>query len=233
MILKSFRSKSTTGGRTRGKYLIMISHKHVIPYLFIHIPKNAGTTLCRYLEEYVEGEYCSKNWSEHKSLEEYAYLPENYFKFAVIRNPRSRVVSFYHYQKEQAKTWSDQDQTLPCGKPRPLPWKESKERLIERSFKQMVLEDLQETPSKNLGSNLYWITINDQVKTDFIIRYENFQEDFEIVCGKLNIPSNILGRLNTTRHAHYTTYYDDETRRFVEKLYADDIEYFGYKFGDD
>ena len=227
MILKSFRSKSTTGGRTRGKYSTMICHKHVIPYLFIHIPKNAGTTLCRYLEEHAKGRQERKNNLQHIPLRDYAPLPEKYFKFAVVRNPWSRVVSFYHYQKEQAKTWPWPGQTLECGKPRPIPWKESRERLLERSFRQMVLEDTQES------SNMYWVTIDDQVKTDFIIRYENFQEDFEIVCEKLNIPGTVLNRLNTTRHAHYTTYYDNETRRFVEKLYADDIEYFGYKFGDD
>ena len=60
----------------------------------------------------------------------------------------------------------------------------------------------------------------------------NITNDFDIVCNKIGITRFKLPHIHKTDHKPYWKYYTDETRELVAKLYANDIETFGYKFGE-
>ena len=67
------------------------------------------------------------------------------------------------------------------------------------------------------------------------LRYENLEEEYRKVCGRLGIPYEKLpATKNKTRknRKHYSLYYDDATRDFVTEKCKKEIECFGYTFED-
>jgi chondroitin 4-sulfotransferase 11 len=138
----------------------------------------------------------------------------NAFKFSFVRNPYDRVLSG---------------------------WKNKIEKQQEKTFKEFVCKNLiKYDVDNNRFHNLYkpiphhfssLLNPKYSVKDmNFIGRFENLQQDFDIICDKIGIPKQKLPHKNKTQHKHYTEYYDDETREIVAQKYARDIEYFGYKF---
>ena len=66
---------------------------------------------------------------------------------------------------------------------------------------------------------------------DFIGRFENLQNDFDRVMKVLGLPRQQLTHENPTRHRPYREYYDQETAAVIAERYRDDIDRFGYDFG--
>jgi len=67
--------------------------------------------------------------------------------------------------------------------------------------------------------------------TDFLVRFEHLQDDFNVVCDRLGKPRRALPHLNgSQRQCSYRQYFDLETRQLAEAMFAEDIAAFGYKF---
>ena len=191
---------------------MLISEKH--KFVFCHLPKTGGSTIRKLLNKHG---YIPKNnhgTSTHSNLKfALDYLGSdkfiNYFKFGSILNPWALEVSRYFYirksHKHQRHSWADE--------------------LDFNSFVNKFAENC--GPSMNFDH----FRIDGEIKLDFVIKLENFQEDFNNVCDKIGIPQQQLPHKNKSKHKHYTEYYNDETRQIVAENYAKDIEYFGYEFG--
>ena len=67
-------------------------------------------------------------------------------------------------------------------------------------------------------------------RLDFLIRFETLKEDFAKVCYKIGCSDVILKNINISKHNHYSTYYDDESRDWVSKYFSRDIKMLGYRF---
>jgi hypothetical protein len=190
--------------------IISDSHK----FLYVAVTKTGSTTLQKRLKRY---QAVAKKLKKHSSLNTiYKQFPiiQDYFKFAIARNPFDWVVSWYFYRKTQ----------------------QNKNNTKGISFKQwLVAENSSAYNTDGLGLTLSQYDImgcDENIKLDFIGRYENLQEDFDTICDKIGIPKQQLPHQNKSKHKHYTEYYDDETRELVAEKFAKDIEYFGYEFGD-
>jgi len=194
----------------------MINHN--LQAIFIHIPKTGGKTIETCLGADVKKLHSRKREIKHGTPLEWKNPKfwDKYFTFTFARNSWDRLVSTYFCELELAP--------LGAGGSR----RKTIAKLGRTGFKLFVKNHL----GKHDKCYLYWQQMSYLTATyDFIGRFENFQEDFDIVCDRIGMPRKKLPHKNKSKHKHYTEYYDDETREIVAEKYAKDIEYFGYKFG--
>ena len=60
----------------------------------------------------------------------------------------------------------------------------------------------------------------------------HLEEDWNMMFENIGHEAPKLPNKNVSKHKHYSEYYDDESREFIEQLFKKDIETFGYKFGE-
>lgn len=192
-------------------------------FIFIHIPKTGGTSIERALNTNARSEQDASHdlgntYSEHKHWKTSDYetncaeLFDCYFKFMFIRNPWDRLVSRYEWQKFVLPESHINFKTI-----------------TQRTFKEFVK---QRAPSIFEKWCYYDLMCDKNGKrvVDFVGRFENLQNDFDIVCDKIGAPRQQLPNTNHLKRKNYTEYYDNETREIVAQIFQRDIEYFGYEF---
>ena len=199
----------------------MISHTK--KFIFVHINKTGGTSVERKLKEFQHRlPYRDKHQfltahikgprNSPSLLSECREKPENYFKFTFVRNPWDKLVSNYFWRGShllQNKAWA------------------------KTSFKEWVMRKKGFNFKKCMArwNQVEWLCDKEgAIHVDFIGRFERLQKDFNVICTKLNIGPFKLPHVYKTRHKHYSTYYDDETKDFVSHYFKKDIETLNYKF---
>lgn len=163
------------------------------------------------------------------------------FKFSIVRNPFSRVLSAYlNILKKPVDNFKQFiiEDLVNINADNDLFYLDHQDYSRFKFSKQFSFYDYRiaspQKPKENIAfhcssflNNKFFLK-----DADFIGRLENLQEDFDFICDKIDMPRQKLPHKNKSKHKHYTEYYDDETREIVAQKYAKDIEYFGYKFGD-
>lgn len=188
--------------------------------IFIHVPKVAGTALKK-----------SLGFSDiyHIHLADYELDDKDkfnkYFKIAFVRNPWDRLVSAFFFLK-QGGDKSSHDLIL-------------KDRLDQfNTFRNFVFElnnNIKfrlEIKKVIVFSNQYsWLANSKgEIDMDYVGRFENLEEGFNILKEKLHKKDAQLKKYNSSKHKPYWEYYDEETVEIVRKIYSKDIETFNYEF---
>ena len=184
-------------------------------FIFVHVPKTAGSSIHVHFKD-------SYGLEKHERLDPIPDLHhkkikdilnenvgyKNYFKFCVVRNPFSRLVSGYKDFRYQRG-------------------------LINVDFNKFVKNQL----VQNFSNDVHFIPqhnfthINDQVVVDKIVKYENLNEiaDCFKKCG---VPFKGLDLCRASRYPNepYKIYYSNSTIKIVEDFYRKDLELLNYKF---
>ena len=71
---------------------------------------------------------------------------------------------------------------------------------------------------------------NGELLSDAIGRVEEMQGSYDQICERIGIPTTMLVKVNSSRRADYRQYYDQQLIDGVARLYARDLQLFGYDF---
>jgi chondroitin 4-sulfotransferase 11 len=196
-----------------------IDHKN--KFIFIHIPKTAGTAIEEALGFNVEKLHKKKYNIKHGTPTDDKYVDywDEYFTFTCVRNPWDRFVSLYFFELEYEL------HNRAASKRRKLIKKLGPEGFLQYTKEYHHTFD---NSYHNHGNQINWF--EEKYKYNYVMRYENLESDFNIICQKLNLKDVKLKHINKSQHKHYIEYYDQESINIVYKQYLKDIKYFNYKF---
>lgn len=133
---------------------------------------------------------------------------ETFFKFAFVRNPFDRFVSYCAFMT-RVEGHFERD---PRGVMRHFIANPPTRHILFRPQRSFITDD---------GGTLL---------SNYVGRTEQMQDSFDSICERIGIPSQPLERVNSSRRRDYREYYDESLRDGVARLYAGDLELFGYEF---
>ena len=243
-----------------------------IKIIYIHIEKTGGTSIAALLLPYISEKYRSKNarmpdsgrgwrktWHinrQHAKFSESLTIidqlnidPQEYFKFTVVRNPYSWLLSVWD-NRYQAKLNKKENWKIKLRFKlaeltgiNQLPSQHFHQMYPDGSFKSFVLFIdylLSNYPpsftKRYLGANeqYSYIENNRNIKFDFIAKLENLDRDLEKINQIVQLKDclqtpHLNQKRKTASREKYLDYYDDESIKIVNRIFARDFEIFGYQ----
>lgn len=192
--------------------------------LFIHIPKNAGTS--------IEKAVYNTDWLvSHTPAIRYFKEDKDKFlslkSFAFVRNPYDRFVSAFFYLKDGgAKKGKDLEFSY---------------FIKNTSFSEFCFNILNDEEYKNkVLSHIHFreqfkfiCNAKKEIIINYVGRYENLASDFYLFT-KIFLCKNItLMHLNRSKHNNFLSYYQENEIKAVNTLYKEDFLKFHYKMLDE
>lgn len=190
--------------------------------LFIHVPKCAGTSM-----ENVE-------WNKgcgHDTLFDFKDKCDfNYtFKWAFVRNPWERLLAFYDDSPESqertsgsfARFVNELHAVRELLDPDNFSWAHVRGTTLG------ALENLERI---HVYSQFSMLSIDGELRLDFVGRFERLEEDWHAICKELHQQATTLAHHRPPRSftKPYTDYYTAAMLDKVEEIYQRDAEEFGY-----
>jgi hypothetical protein len=200
--------------------LILFEHK----CLFIHIPKTGGNSIQNILNTFSEDDIVTfehhqdgierfevrnkeYNITKHSAYTDYQQQLKLsdfslLFKFAVIRNPWDRLISYYFSPHRNVSIWSREEFIELVHNVKPI-----RHYICPKNCKD------------KLDSHI-----------DFLARFEFLEDDLVNISQIINIDFKNLPHRNKLIRRDYRSYYDDQLRKLVFNKFKEEIEFGDYQF---
>lgn len=207
---------------------MIVSHKH--GFIFAAIPKTGTHSVRQALREHLGaqdieqvGLFVNKRFPfaelarikhGHVGLQQVRpFLGEDvfqrYFKFAFVRNPYDRFVSYCAFMTRANGAFERDPQQV------------MRYLLFQAPPEQHILFQPQ---------NALLVDDRGRLVTDMVGRVEDMQASYDAICARIGLPTAPLEKVNSSSRRDYREYYDDALRSGVARRYARDLALFGYEF---
>lgn len=220
---------------------MIVSHRH--KFIFIHLGRTGGRSLTKALAAHCGPEDIitrgagipaqnNKGFTRHDTalqirdgIGREAF--DSYFKFCIERNPWDKIISrYWDYAGRHGRSFYKRIPLYLTGKP--------------LSFKTWF--DLRIAQGLVFGLGHYRFprhfqcyTENDRPIVDFIGRYEHLSDHLAVLSDRLGFRVAMEEQVGTAYHRErkpYTELFDARMRRIVDKHFAKDLAFLGYRFGE-
>ena len=196
-------------------------HEHNL--CFVHIPKTGGISIINkfgikdnslntcYREEELPY-YCNEKGKEllfspqhftpSMIKEKYEKFYNSYKKFTIVRNPYTRAISEYFFREKKATTFDNNQ----------------------------FLEWWQKFIYSNCDHILSQSTYFENIHYDYVLRYENLEQEFNGMCKELGITEG-LPHMNSSGidTCSCVPLLTKQSVEFINNLYIEDFTKFNYK----
>jgi hypothetical protein len=207
---------------------VIISHRH--RFIFFAIPKTGTHSVRMALREHMaqdDLEQVGLFVKRRLPFRELDHIPhghlgvrdirpvlgeevfDGYFKFAFVRNPFDRFVSFCAFMSREADYFARAPQ----------------------AFMKHIIREVR--PVDNVLYRPQYELLVDadgHLAIDYLARTETMQTSYEEICRRIGIPARPLEKINASSHLPYWHYYDEELIGLVGDLYRKDLEILDYRF---
>lgn len=215
---------------------MLISHKY--KFIYIKCYKVGGTSTESFLERYCLHDNLEKShtfnheteekvseygiigtrssnaktkWFNHKTPKDIKndigdLIWNSYMKISNVRNPYDIAVSFYYFHNITSDNFKSSMKGF--------------ETYLDNNLSYLI------------QNKKFW-KIDDKFSHDFYIKQENLKEGLLNLIKQLNLPqytTEIPQYKVIPNRPHYSTLYNDNTKKLIEKNFGDVLEHFQYKF---
>lgn len=206
-------------------------------YIFVHAPKTAGTSMALALEARAmkddimlgdtpkaarrrkrlkDVKTAGRLW-KHSTLADIDGLIspeqiEELFAFTLVRNPWDRMVSYYHWLRQQSFSH------------------EAVTHAKSTDFKTFVQSQQIRDTFRAAPAQYYMTDVNGTEHCAAYIRIEHFAQDAAGLIEHLGFDLKLEHVNKSMRRDSYQSYYCADSRRAVSESCAADIERFGYSY---
>jgi hypothetical protein len=199
--------------------------------VFVHVPKTGGSSIDRIFDTEVPDARRVEGRQRHapyrRLLDAEPDLAD-YWSFGFVRNPWARLVSWWTMVGGVfARAEAGHPRALAKIRNHPSVW--IPEGAYRDDFERFVLEGTVSLPK--VGRPQLRTLSAQGRRVDFVGRLESFDSDIAVVRERLGLaPVDAVPHVNRSKHGDYRDYYNATTRDHVAKVFATDIEAFGYTF---